>query len=75
MPPRQSLFHDLEHAIRDTRDQATFIQRLLIDTLQWELDESATDIEDISFDWSSTDLRAEGLDQKSPTAPFANCDR
>jgi len=64
MPPRQSLLHDIENAIAETRDPKTFIQRLLIDALQWELDERATDIEDISFDWSTTDLRAEGLDEK-----------
>lgn len=64
MPPRQKLFHDIERAIAGTRDQKTFIQRLLIDALGWELDERATDIEDISFDWSASDLRAEGLDQK-----------
>lgn len=64
MPARQTLFHDIERAIAGTRDQKTFIQRLLIDALGWELDERTTDIEDISFDWSSSDLRAEGLDQK-----------
>lgn len=64
MPPRQSLFQNIEQAIRDTRDQQGFIQRLLIDALGWQLDERAKDIEDISFDWSASDLRAEGLDQK-----------
>lgn len=64
MPPRQSIYHDIETAIAAARDQKTFIQRLLIDALQWELDDRATDIEDISFDWSATDLRAEGLDEK-----------
>jgi hypothetical protein len=64
MPPRQSLFHDIEKAIAATRDQESFIQRLLIDALGWEIDQAATDIEDISFDWSASDLRAEGLDQK-----------
>lgn len=62
--PTRNLFHDIETAIRETRDQKTFIQRLLIDALEWEIDERATDIEDISFDWSTTDLRAEGLDKK-----------
>lgn len=63
MPPR-NLFHDIEKAIADTRDQESFIQRLLIDALGWEIDEAATEIEDISFDWSASDLRAEGLEKK-----------
>jgi hypothetical protein len=73
MPPR-NLHHDIEHAIRQTRDQETFIQRLLIDALGWEIDQRATDIEDISFDWSASDLRAEGLEEKIADGT-ANCGR
>ena len=29
----------------------------------WEIDEHAEDIEDISFEWSAEELRADGLDK------------
>ena len=53
----------IESAIRRVHDQASFVQELLIDALGWPIDEHAEDIEDISFEWSAEELRAEGLDQ------------
>lgn len=52
----------IEKAIHKVDSQSAFIQELLIDALGWEIDEGTVDIEDISFEWSSEELRADGLD-------------
>ncbi len=51
----------IESAVKCARDQRAFIQDLLIDALGWDIDEQAEDIEEISFEWSADELRAEGL--------------
>ena len=53
----------IENAIKRVRNQKAFIQELLIDALGWDIDERAEDVEDISFEWSAEELRAEGLDK------------
>ena len=53
----------IESAIRRVRDQASFIQDLLIDALGWDIDEHAEDVEEISFEWSAEELRADALDK------------
>lgn len=53
----------IESAVRRVRNQASFIQDLLIDALGWEIDERAEDIEEISFEWSAEELRADGLEK------------
>lgn len=53
----------IEAAVRRVRNQKSFIQDLLVDALGWDIDEEAADIEDISFEWSAEELRAEGLDE------------
>ncbi len=62
MPPTD-LPHRIEHALRDVRDQASFVQRLLIDALGWPIDESAAEVNDIAYYWSQDDLRASGLEK------------
>ena len=53
----------LEEAIPFIKDQASFIQKLLIDSLGWPINEAAENIEDITFEWTADELRAEGLDK------------
>jgi len=51
----------IETAIRRVRNQKAFIQDLLIDALGWDIDQRAEEVEEISFEWSADELRAEGL--------------
>jgi hypothetical protein len=53
----------IENAIRRVRNQKSFIQELLIDALGWNIDERAEDVEEISFEWSAEELRANDLDK------------
>jgi hypothetical protein len=53
----------IENAIRRVRNQKSFIQELLIDALGWNIDERAEDVEDITFEWSAEELRANDLDR------------
>lgn len=53
----------IENAIRRVRDQKSFIQELLIDALGWDIDERAEEVEDIAFEWSAEELRANDLDK------------
>lgn len=53
----------IEKAVRHVDSQASFIQDLLIDALGWEIDEGTDDVEDISFEWSGEEVRADGLDK------------
>ena len=53
----------IESAIKSTNDQATFIKKLLIETLQWPLSEDAEKIEDISYEWSGEELNFFELDK------------
>ena len=62
MPPIASA-HQIEQALRAVKDQSSFIQRLLIDALQWPIDESAAEVNDIAYYWSQDELRAEGLNK------------
>lgn len=54
----------IEQAIRRVKDQSSFIQELLIDALEWPIDEQTEQVEDISYEWSADELRTEGLDEK-----------
>ena len=53
--------HKIEKAIADTHDQTSFVQRLLIDTLGWSMDERARCVDDISYEWTTDELRADDL--------------
>jgi hypothetical protein len=53
----------IENAIRRVGDQKSFIQELLIDALGWDIDDRAEDVEEISFEWSAEELRANELDK------------
>jgi hypothetical protein len=60
--PDSTLPAKIEAAIKRVRDEKSFIQDLLIDTLGWEIDENATTVEEVSYDWSLDELRAEGIE-------------
>src|SRR5690606_10594252 len=51
----------IEDALGAIRDQRSFFERLLRDTLEWPVDPDAESIEEIAYRWSAEDLRAEGL--------------
>jgi type I restriction-modification system DNA methylase subunit len=51
----------IEVVIDKIKDQSSFIQDLLIDTLNWPINEDIYRTEDISYEWSSEELRTEGL--------------
>jgi len=53
----------IEQAVKRVRNQKAFIQDLLIDALGWDIEERAEDVEEISFEWSAEELRADGLDK------------
>lgn len=46
----------IEQAIRSTNDESSFIQELLIRTLEWPLDESAEIVDDITYEWTTEEL-------------------
>ena len=54
----------IESALHYVSDQQTFIQRLLIDTLGWPIEGAAQEIGDIAYEWSESELRAAGLNEK-----------
>jgi len=53
----------IENAIRRVRNQKSFIRKLLIDALGWDIDERAKEVEEIAFEWSAEELRANDLDK------------
>ena len=54
----------IETTLREVNDQASFVQRLLIDALGWPVDEAAQEIGDIAYEWTEDELRAAGLNEK-----------
>ena len=50
-------------ALQKVVDQASFIQTLLADTLNWPIGAGITAIGDITYDWPEKDLRARDLDK------------
>jgi hypothetical protein len=53
----------IEQAIGEVKDQQSFIQGLLVDALGWPVNENAASIEDISYQWSKSELQAQGLSE------------
>lgn len=54
---------DIQNALAKVRDQRSFIQRLLIDGLGWEIPTEAESLDEISFGWTADELRAQDLDK------------
>jgi type I restriction-modification system DNA methylase subunit len=49
-------------AIQSVHDQHSFVHNLLTGALGWPIPDGIDDIGDISYEWSSDELRADGLD-------------
>jgi len=50
-------------ALQKVHDQRTFLNDLLLDSLEWPVEEGIENIEDISFVWTGEELRAMDLDE------------
>lgn len=57
--PRQ-----IETALTQVTNETSFIQKVLIDLLEWPIDPAVESVESIAYDWSKEDLNAKGLDKK-----------
>jgi len=53
-----------EAALAEISDEHSFIQKLLIDRLNWPIDEKVKSLGDIAYDWDKEELRAKGLERK-----------
>jgi type I restriction-modification system DNA methylase subunit len=51
----------IEAALSRVTDQASFLQKLLIETLDWPADETIERVADIAYGWSDDDLRSQGM--------------
>ena len=51
----------IEAALATVTDEKTFIQNLLIDTLNWPIDPRVQTVEEISYEWNERELRAAEL--------------
>ena len=54
----------IQSSLAEVHDEESFIQRLLVDALDWPLDPEAQALEDLGYQWSAKELKARGLDQK-----------
>jgi hypothetical protein len=54
----------VEAALAKVTDESSFIQKLLIDLLDWPIDPSIKTVEQIAYDWTKDELRAANLDKK-----------
>jgi len=52
---------DIEVALETVKDQATLVNDLLAGALQWPLEGKVEKAEEISYDWTAEDLRAQDL--------------
>lgn len=62
--PTDNLPARIERVLRDVRDEASFIQHLLIDTLGWDLPPEAERVVDLGYQWTADELRAADLTQQ-----------
>lgn len=65
----KDLTRQIESALTQCADQASFFQFLLNESLEWPVSE-AQKIEDISFGWSPTELRAAGIEPHLVDGPI-----
>jgi hypothetical protein len=54
----------VEAALSKVTDESSFIQQVLIDLLDWPIDEGVNTVEEITYDWTKDELRAAKLDKK-----------
>ncbi|MBN1930680.1 MAG: Eco57I restriction-modification methylase domain-containing protein [Desulfobacterales bacterium] len=55
---------EIEDALQSVKDQPSFLNKLLTETLGWPMAGQIENLEDISYSWSAEELRAEGLEKK-----------
>src|SRR5689334_10182194 len=53
-----------EAALGHVTDEASFIQNLLIDALEWPIDPEVKTVGEISYDWNNDELKAAGLEKR-----------
>jgi len=63
------LKYKIQQALNKTTDRKSFIQELLVNTLNWPIPSFLTDLDDMSYEWSDEDLNAAGLTEKSLSGP------
>jgi len=63
------LKYKIQQALNKTTDRKSFIQELLVNTLNWPIPSFLTDLDDMSYEWSEEDLNAAGLTGKSLSGP------
>ena len=51
----------IEVALKNIHDEESFVQELLRDSLEWEIDDDVASLDEITFAWPETDLNAWGL--------------
>jgi hypothetical protein len=54
----------VEAALAEVTDESSFIQKVLIDLLNWPIDPKINTVEEIGYDWTKDELRAANLDKK-----------
>ena len=59
-----SIAEDIQNAIANINDQESFIQKLLIDALHWEIDPSVQDLEETAYEYTADELNSPLLDDK-----------
>src|SRR5258706_3444636 len=62
--PKSTDANRIESVLQQVKDEASFIQKLLIDTLDWPINPDVKSVESIGYDWSNEDLNAKGTDKK-----------
>lgn len=55
---------EIQAAIGDVHDQESFIQRLLVETLEWDIDPDISQVEDTAYEYTTEDLNCPLLDEK-----------
>jgi hypothetical protein len=55
---------DIATALKNVRDQKTFLNDLLAETLNWPVSAGVTTTSEITYEWSEDELRARDLNQK-----------
>ena len=59
-----STAQDIFDAIQNVHDQESFIQNLLVNTMNWDIDPATLDIEDTAYEYTAAELNSPLLDEK-----------
>ncbi|MCY3018489.1 MAG: Eco57I restriction-modification methylase domain-containing protein [Planctomycetota bacterium] len=55
---------EIHSALGRVKDQASFLQGFLRDTLRWPVERGVERCDDIAYQWTAQELQAEGLDER-----------